>query len=164
MSTQHSAPVVIRPALPADAPWLVDFNCRLAQETEHLTLDRPTVERGVAAALADSSKARYFVACVNDVPVGQIMHTWEWSDWRNGSLWWLQSVYVAPEYRGRGVFRALFEHVHRLACADPQVVGIRLYVERENAAAQQVYEKLGLQAGGYVVMEQTPLLCPTSSP
>lgn len=153
-----SPDITIRPGRLSDVPQLVEFNCRLAFETEHLTLDQPTVEQGVTAALRDPSKARYFVACVDDVPIGQIMHTWEWSDWRNGSLWWLQSVYVHPDYRGRGVFRSLFRHVHQLACDDPQVVGLRLYVERENAVAQSVYESLGLTAGGYLVMEQTPLV------
>lgn len=146
--------LTIRVATPADAPVLVDFNRRLADETEGLQLDRATVEKGVAAALADPSKARYFVACVGSEVVGQVMHTWEWSDWRNGYFWWLQSVYVSQPHRGGGVFRRLFEHVRELAAGDLQVVGLRLYVEHENSDAQQVYARLGLTRTGYLVLEQ----------
>jgi GNAT superfamily N-acetyltransferase len=85
--------------------------------------------------------------------VGQIMHTREWSDWRNGDIWWLQSVYVHADYRGQGVFRALFEHLQALARRSPDVVGLRLYVEQENDAARQVYVRLGLRPGGYDVLE-----------
>lgn len=146
--------LLIRPASAADAAAIVEFNCRLAAETEHKQLDRPTVVQGVAAALADPSRARYYVACRDGRPVGQLMHTWEWSDWRNGYFWWLQSVYVEPPERGRGVFRALFSHVRDLAASDPEVIGLRLYVEQENAAAQAVYARLGLGSTGYLVLEQ----------
>ena len=87
--------------------------------------------------------------------IGQLMHTWEWSDWRNGQIWWLQSVYVLPEYRRRGVFRRLHAEVLELARADGGVCGIRLYVERENAVAQATYRALGFARPGYEVMEQT---------
>ncbi len=156
MSGAASA-LMVRPATPADAEVLIDFNCRLAAETEHKQLDRDTVSHGVRRALADPAKARYFVACLGGRPVGQVMHTWEWSDWRNGYFWWLQSVYVVPAHRGRGVFRALFEHLRALAELDPEVIGLRLYVERENAAAQQVYARLGLTPTGYLVLESSPL-------
>ncbi|HVW01866.1 MAG TPA: GNAT family N-acetyltransferase, partial [Planctomycetaceae bacterium] len=116
--------------------------------------DRPTVERGVAALLADPRHGRYFVACDGPRVVGQMMHTYEWSDWRNGQIWWLQSVYVAADFRQRGVFRALFEHVLHAAEADPGVVGVRLYVEDENKSAQAAYAKLGLDEAGYHVMER----------
>jgi ribosomal protein S18 acetylase RimI-like enzyme len=148
-----SEPVYVRAAETTDEHFIVASNCRLAWETEHKQLDRPTVTLGVRTALADPSKARYFIACAGEQPVGQIMHTWEWSDWRNGDLWWLQSVYVVPEYRGRGVFRLLFEHVRDLARANPGVVGIRLYVEHHNTAAQAVYRKLGMVEAGYEVLE-----------
>lgn len=146
--------MLVRPAHAHDLDFIVDCNCRLAAETEHKQLDRPTVTRGVAAALADPRKARYYVACAGDRPVGQLMHTWEWSDWRNGDIWWLQSVYVLPEHRGQGVFRRLFEHVAALAAQDPGVVGLRLYVEQDNAAAQAVYSRLGLSEAGYRVLER----------
>lgn len=143
----------VRAAVPADEAAIVDFNCRLAWETEHKQLDHATVTLGVRAALADQHKARYFVATVDGAVVGQMMHTREWSDWRNGDFWWLQSVYVLPEYRGRGVFRLLFEHVRQLAQTTPHVVGLRLYVEQDNSAAQAVYQRLGLLAAGYRVLE-----------
>ena len=82
------------------------------------------------------------------------MHTWEWSDWRNGNVWWLQSVYVDPDYRNRGVFRLLYEHLRGLAATDPGVVGLRLYVERENERALDVYRRLGMDDAGYLVMEE----------
>jgi ribosomal protein S18 acetylase RimI-like enzyme len=145
--------VVIRPARPEDLDAIVEFNCRLAEESESLLLDRPIVRPGVAAILADPAKGRYFVACAGEAVVGQMMHTREWSDWRNGDIWWLQSVYVAPEWRRKGVFRRLYEHLLRAAEADPQVVGIRLYVEEHNARALEAYRRLGMRDAGYLVME-----------
>jgi len=147
-------PITIRPATMDDWPTLVNFNCRLAAETEGKELDRANVEPGVKAVLADVRKGRYFVACDGDRIVGQLLHTFEWSDWRNGDLWWLQSVYVHPDFRRGGVFRALFDHLRIEAAADPNVVGLRLYVETHNERAQKTYEQLGLIDAGYVVMEQ----------
>jgi GNAT superfamily N-acetyltransferase len=145
---------VIRAAHVDDWPVIVEFNRRLAEETEGLRLDPVTLEQGVRSALADPGKARYFVADSGDGLLGQIMHTWEWSDWRNGMFWWLQSVYVRPEARGQGVFRRLFEHVRELARGEPGVVGIRLYVEHGNQPAQEVYRQLGLKPSGYEVLEE----------
>jgi GNAT superfamily N-acetyltransferase len=144
----------IRPARPDDWPTIVNFNCRLAEETEGLHLDPVMLERGVRAALNDPGKARYYVADAGNQLLGQLMHTWEWSDWRNGQFWWLQSVYVRPEARRQGVFRRLFEHVHDLARNSPDVVGIRLYVEHGNQPAHDVYRRLGLKPGGYEVLEE----------
>ena len=156
--------IEIRDARPTDWPTIVEFNRRLAQETESLTLDGPTLEAGVKAALADAAKARYFVACTGDGQiVGQMMHTYEWSDWRNGDIWWLQSVYVHPDYRSQGVFRLLFDFVERRAKEDPGVVGLRLYVEDHNERARAVYERLGLAAAGYGVMEAVWRRAPAKS-
>lgn len=149
--------VHVRDALPADRDAIVEFNLRLAEETEGLRLDRGTVTAGVEAILADPSRGRYFVACRsggNGVPIGQVMHTREWSDWRNGDLWWLQSVYVLPEFRRQGVFRLLYEHVIAAAQAEPGVVGVRLYVEQHNARAFETYRQLGMRQAGYLVMER----------
>ena len=107
------------------------------------------------AALADPVKARYFVACDSGGEIiGQLMHTWEWSDWRNGQIWWLQSVYVLQAYRGAGVFRGLFNFLRQQARENPGVVGLRLYVEDHNEQAQGVYNRLGMKAAGYRVFEE----------
>lgn len=147
-------PITIRPATFDDWPTIVEFNCRLASETEGKELNRTHVEPGVKAVLDDERKGRYFVACEGDQIVGQLLHTFEWSDWRNGDIWWLQSVYVHPDFRRAGVFRTLFEHLRTKAAADPHVVGLRLYVETHNSGAQKTYQNLGLKDADYLVMEQ----------
>lgn len=145
--------IAIRPATTADEAIVVEFNCRLAEETENKQLDRATVQLGVRAILANSRHGRYFLASVGDQIVGQMMHTFEWSDWRNGEIWWLQSVYVHADFRRQGVFRSLIQHLQAEATASPNVVGLRLYVEEHNTTAQATYEQLGLKLAGYVVME-----------
>ncbi|MBS0261273.1 MAG: GNAT family N-acetyltransferase [Planctomycetes bacterium] len=144
----------IRFAKPEDWPTIVDFNLRLAQESEGKDLQRADLEPGVRTLLADSRKGRYLVAEVAGNVVGQLMHTYEWSDWRNGDIWWLQSVYVAPDFRRQGVFRALFDRLRTEAENDPTVVGLRLYVETNNTQAHQTYRDLGLTPGGYFVMQR----------
>ncbi|MBV9124377.1 MAG: GNAT family N-acetyltransferase [Planctomycetes bacterium] len=150
-------PPRIRPATPADAPVIIEFNRRLAEETEGKVLDPSQLTAGVRAGLADPGKGLYFVAEEENAFLGQLLITFEWSDWRNGWIWWIQSVYVRPEARRRGVFRALFEHVERLARQDPEVIGLRLYVENGNRAAQEVYARMGMKAAGYLVLERYPL-------
>jgi ribosomal protein S18 acetylase RimI-like enzyme len=144
--------LTIRPARADDADVIADFNIRMARETEDLALDPATVGRGVRAALADPAKALYFVAEGAGQVVGQLMITHEWSDWRDGDLWWVQSVYVAPEFRRRGVFAALYRHVER-AAREQKVAGIRLYVDEHNAVARDVYGRLGMRVSNYRVME-----------
>ena len=153
MPTTPPAATTIRPAVPGDGDTLIEFNLRMASETEGLSLDPSTLARGVRAALSDPAKALYFVADLGGKVVGQLMLTREWSDWRDGDIWWIQSVYVHADHRRRGVFRALYEHARRRARA-AGVVGLRLYVERHNAAAQDVYRSLGMKDAGYLVMEQ----------
>ncbi len=150
-------PLTVRRATPDDAAVVVEFNRLLAEETEGKQLDLAVLAAGVAAGLADAHKARYFVAEEAGGVVGQLMITTEWSDWRNGWFWWVQSVYVRPEARRRGVFRALFEHVADAAQRDPAVIGIRLYVEQDNHPAQQTYERLGLTPTDYLLLERYPL-------
>lgn len=147
----------IRRARPADAPVIIDFNCRLAQETEDKILDPGVVARGVQAVLDDANKAVYFVAEGQDGVIGQLSITYEWSDWRNGWIWWIQSVYVRADARRHGVFRALYDHLYEAARQDPQVIGIRLYVEKENHAAQQTYLNLGMEWAPYGVLQRYPL-------
>lgn len=149
--------LAIRQAAPADAPLIVEFNRLLAQESEGKALDVAVLTAGVTATFADPHKGPYFLAEENGAVLGQMQITFEWSDWRNGWFWWIQSVYVRPEARGRGVFRALYEHVVRTARQDPTVIGLRLYVERENHAAQQTYLRLGMEWTSYQVMEKYPL-------
>ena len=146
-------PLVIRPATPGDIPVMIEYNCRLARETEHTELDAAVLEAGVRAALADPNKGPYFLADLDGDVVGQMQITYEFSDWRNGWIWWIQGVYVRADARGRGVFRALYEHVREAAQRDPQVVALRLYVERDNHAAQQTYLRLGMKWTSYLVME-----------
>jgi GNAT superfamily N-acetyltransferase len=146
--------LAIRSATPADAPTIVEFNCRLAEETEHKRLDLDTIARGVKRALAQPGLCRYWVAESGGKIVGQSMITVELTDWRDGVLWWFQSVYVAEPHRGQGVFRALFEHIAAEAQADPDVRGLRLYVERENTRAQRVYQQMGLAPSGHLVYER----------
>ena len=150
--------LTLRRAAPADAPTLTAFNLLLAEESEGTRLDPGIVAAGVAAGLADPDKGLYFVAEEKGQLLGQLMVTREWSDWRNGWLWWIQSVYVRADARQRGVFRALYEHIHATAVADGKVIGIRLYVEKDNKAAQRVYERLGMTESGYLVMERVPLV------
>ena len=145
--------IEIRRASSHDVDVIVDFNCRLAEETESKQLDEETVAHGVAALIDDDRKGLYFVACHDGQVVGQLMHTYEWSDWRNGDIWWIQSVYVHPDFRRQGVYRQLYQHLVTLSEADNDVAGIRLYVEVENDRAQRTYESLGMSKPGYLVME-----------
>jgi len=147
--------MTIRKATLDDAATIADFNCRLAAESENKQLDPETVQSGVKALLGDSRRGQYFVACGSDGQiVGQLMHTFEWSDWRNGDIWWLQSVYVHPDFRRQGVFRKLHQHLEKLAGATSGVVGLRLYVENENDRAQDTYRSLGFTEPCYRVMER----------
>jgi ribosomal protein S18 acetylase RimI-like enzyme len=147
----------VRTAVAADAPVIVEFNQRLASETESKTLDPAVVSAGVAAGLADPDKAAYYVAEEDGVVVGLLMVTREWSDWRNGWLWWIQSVYVRAAARRRGVFRSLYDHVYRMASADPAVIGLRLYMEENNHTAARTYRGVGMEPAGYVVFQRFPL-------
>lgn len=145
--------VHIRAAEVRDLDFIAHGNAAMALETEHKHLDPPTVARGVRAAFEDPARGRYFVAEIDGAVVGQLMLTYEWSDWRNGMFWWIQSVYVVPEARRRGVFRALYAYVETLARSTPGICGLRLYVEAANRRAQQTYLGCGMVDAGYVVME-----------
>jgi GNAT superfamily N-acetyltransferase len=149
------SPLLCRSAGPADAQIIAEFNIRLALETEGLRLDPQTILAGVQAVLADPGKGTYFVAETDGRIVGQCSVTCEWSDWRNGMFWWLQSVYVDAEGRRRGVFTALFDHVLAAARAAraARVIGVRLYVEKDNRPAQTVYERRGMTRTRYDVFE-----------
>jgi GNAT superfamily N-acetyltransferase len=143
----------IRQASQSDVSVIAEFNARLARETEHRELDLARVAQGVAALLNDPAKGTYFVAeCQVDgmgTVVGQLLITYEWSDWRNGNFWWIQSVFVKEDFRRRGVFSALFEHVQRHAKERHDVCGLRLYMDSDNTRARRVYERLGMKQTKY---------------
>lgn len=142
----------IRRATVTDLETIVDFNARLAEESEGLQLDRDRLRSGVAAVLEDESLGFYFIAEQDGSPIGQLALTFEWSDWRNGMFWWLQSVYVVAERRRSGVLRALYDHVLELA-RDSGVCGVRLYVEQGNRAAQDAYLRLGFSPAVFHMYE-----------
>lgn len=144
----------IRRGRPEDATVLAGFNCAMAAETEGLELLPDVITAGVAAILADPGRGFYLVAELAGEIVGALMVTSEWSDWRNGFFWWIQSVYVRPEHRRCGVYRSLHEHLRQLASSDPCVCGLRLYVERENKRAQATYSRLGMQETHYLLYEE----------
>ncbi len=155
---QATMSVTIRAATLADAPIIVEFNRLLAKESEDKTLDLAVLTAGVAAALADPQrKGPYFLAVEDGAVLGQLQITYEWSDWRNGFAWWIQGVYVCPEARRRGVFRALYEHVYQLAKLDPEVIALRLYVDRDNHGAQKTYLGMGMEWMDYLMMHKYPL-------
>lgn len=147
------ASFTIREASLTDLETIVAFNAALALETEHKQLDAAVLREGVRSAIADRGRCTYFVAELDGIVAGQTMVTFEWSDWRNGWFWWIQSVYVHPDYRRRGVFRALYEHVLAAARARPGVCGIRLYVEEHNDRAQRTYRQMGMAPSGHLVYE-----------
>ena len=143
----------IREAVASDAAQIAQYNALLAMESEGTRLAPEVAERGAEAMFADRSRGRYWLAEVDGEVVGQLMLTYEWSDWRNGMVWWIQSVYVHGDYRRKGVFSALYRHVESLARQEPEVCGLRLYVEQDNAHAQRTYESLGMHMTNYLVMQ-----------
>jgi GNAT superfamily N-acetyltransferase len=143
----------VRRADVSDAETIAAFNIAMALETENHVLDPATISAGVRAALTDENRALYFVAEIEGQVVGQTLVTFEWSDWRNGFMWWFGSVYVDPAFRGRGVFRAIHDRIERDARAAGSV-GLRLYVWNANARAQATYAKLGWTDANYKVMER----------
>lgn len=142
-----------REAVPDDAGSIVDFQVAMARETEEMDLERETLSRGVAAVFANNSLGRYFVATEEEDVIASLLITYEWSDWRAGMVWWIQSVYVAPSFRRRGMYAGLYKHVKELVEADASIRGIRLYVDERNKDAQQVYARLGMNGEHYRVFE-----------
>ena len=146
--------ISIRSAELNDADCLVAWAQAMALETEQKILPDTHIVPGIAAGLANPHLARYLVAEIDGVPAGTLMLTSEWSDWRNGFWLWIQSVYVAPEHRRKGFYRALYAYVKELAKQDASICGIRLYVEKENHNAQQTYQSLGMIDAHYLIYEQ----------
>ncbi len=145
--------ITIREAKLQDAPTIVQFNINLAKETEDKILDKNTVTKGVTLALENEKYGTYYVAMDGEKVVGQLMHTYEWSDWRAGVFLWIQSVYVQAEYRNQGIFKKLYSHVKNICDTDENVCGIRLYAENNNHTAQATYTKLGMEKCHYDMFE-----------
>ena len=146
--------VTVRPARVSDLDTLVRFSAAMAEETEGRTLDLARLRQGTAAVLASSEHGYYLVAEMTSQVIAQLLLTYEWSDWRNGVFWWIQSVYVEPAMRRRGVYRTMHEYVLRDAHGREDVCGIRLYVAKENQGAQMPYGRAGMSLTAYQVYEQ----------
>ena len=144
----------IRIATIEDAPDLVEFNQAMALETEGKRLETGILKSGVEAVFTDEKKGFYVVAEEENKIIGGLMITFEWSDWRNSWFWWIQSVYILPEARGRKIYRRLYEFVKEQARESRNVCGFRLYVEKENVNARKVYEKLNMEASHYLMYEE----------
>ena len=148
---------VIRRATPDDLEVVVRYNAALATESEGKTLDDAILRRGITAVLGDVQKGFYTLVEDDTEVVGQTLVTYEWSDWRNGWYWWIQSVYVRADARRTGVFRSLYDHLQTTATLDPTVIGLRLYVEHDNERALKTYTSLGMELEPYKLMGRYPL-------
>jgi ribosomal protein S18 acetylase RimI-like enzyme len=146
--------IIIRIANESDIAALVEFNRRMAQETEGKELKTEIIRPGVEGLMSNKQYGFYVIAEDNNQAVGGLMITYEWSDWRNGLMWWIQSVYVMPDYRRRGIYKMLYEFVKERAKQEGNVRGFRLYVEKENRIAQQTYSKLGMEESHYLMFEE----------
>ncbi len=153
MAGKKTGGVKVREAGLRDAAQIAANNAAMARETEGMILDGRRALRGVRNAMRDRSRARYFVIERDGMVAAQLMITREWSDWRNGDFWWIQSVYVLPSFRGRGLFAALFRHVQERARREG-ACGLRLYVSRHNRKALAVYDRLGMERSIYLVREK----------
>lgn len=143
----------IRPAIPADAVTISRFQQQMANETEGIALEAEIVSRGVNAIFEDTSRGAYHVVEVKGRVVASLLITYEWSEWRNGQVWWIQSVYVEKDFRGQGIFKRLYAYIQSLATSDENIRGIRLYVDTTNTAAQKVYQSIGMNGDHYKVYE-----------
>lgn len=150
---QNNETINISVGTAADIDLIAQFQVDMALESEGTTLDHERVVKGVTAAMEDQYKGTYIVAKDGDKAVGSLMLTREWSDWTNRWYWWIQSVYVAPDYRGKGVYRAMYDKVKELA-KENGITQIRLYVDKTNYRAQQVYQKLGMSETHYLMYEE----------
>ncbi len=146
--------MIIRQALAQDAAELAEFNISMARETESVELIPDVIRAGVEAMIQHPERGFYLVVELDNGIQASLMVTTEWSDWRNGTFWWIQSVYVRPRYRRQGLYRELYERVKELAEQDSSVCGFRLYVERDNRVAQQTYASLGMCETEYKIFEE----------
>ena len=151
---ENTDSIQIRQAVPADADHIAQFNINMARETESMDLDPEIIAAGVKAMLDNPGMGYYLVAEAEGRIVGSLMVTTEWSDWRNGVFWWIQSVYVIADYRRRGVYNKLYARVKELGQEAGNVCGFRLYVEKENKVAQSTYRRLGMERTCYDMYEE----------
>lgn len=145
--------ILVRRAEADDADAIAQFNIAMAWETEQKHLDPPTIAHGVRAVLDNGEYGFYLVATCYDEVAGSLLVTFEWSDWRCGLFWWIQSLYVRPGFRRRGVLKALHQFLSAEASQEPNVCGVRLYVEQSNSIAQSAYAALGMRKTGYEIYE-----------
>ena len=145
--------ILIRPGLLFDIPVIADYQIKMALETENMKLDPPTVDKGVSAVFDDPSKGKYWLAEADGKVIGCLLTVPEWSDWRNGTVLWIHSVYVPPEYRQHGVYKKLYTHLKEMVQTSPEYRGLRLYVDKSNLNAQKVYEALGMSGEHYHLYE-----------
>lgn len=145
--------ILIRPGLLFDIPVIAESQVKMAWETENLKLDPPTVDKGVAAVFDDPAKGKYWLAEVDGQVVGCLLTVPEWSDWRNGTVLWIHSVYVHPDFRKHGVYKKLYLHLKQMVEESPDLRGLRLYVDKTNERAQKVYEALGMSGEHYHLYE-----------
>jgi len=145
--------MIVRKATLTDIDSIVDFQIKMASETEGIELDKPTVKLGVSAVIDDNSKGQYYVAEINNKVISSLLTTFEWSDWRNGTILWIQSVYVLQEFRRKGVYRNMYAHIKNLVLENNNLNGIRLYADKSNLPAQKTYRTLGMSPDHYVTFE-----------
>ena len=143
----------VRTATITDVEAIVDFQLKMAAETEGIKLHEPTVLIGVTAVITDNTKGRYYVTEINNRIVASLLTTYEWSDWRNGTILWIQSVYVLKEYRRKGVYRNMYSHIKQLVLDNPNLNGIRLYADKSNHPAHKTYQEMGMSPDHYVTFE-----------
>ena len=146
--------ITVREAIAADSKFIIDFQLKMAMETERVQLDKKILTEGIKQLFEDPAKGKYYIAEVDNEVAGCLMTTYEWSDWRCGNVLWIQSVYIAAPYRGKGVYKKMYEYIRELVTKpNSEYRGIRLYVDKTNTDAQQVYEKLGMNGEHYQVYE-----------
>jgi GNAT superfamily N-acetyltransferase len=144
--------MIIRKATPADASTIIDFQQKMAWETEQMHLVPEIISKGVNTVFSNRNLGQYWVTEENNIIIASLLITSEWSDWRNAKVWWFQSVYVLPQFRRTGIFRSLFQHIKDEAEKE-NIAGLRLYVETNNKAAQNTYEALGMECHHYKMYE-----------
>lgn len=143
----------VRKATTNDINAIVDFQLKMAAETEGIELNSDIVLKGVTAVIEDERKGQYYVTEINEKVVASLLTTFEWSDWRNGTILWIQSVYVLENFRRRGVYRNMYSYIKNMVLYNPKLNGIRLYADKSNTAAHKTYQKLGMNHDHYITFE-----------